>query len=101
MCAVLCSGLPAGSIEFEFTGSRPGEKLYEELYFNDEMTIPTDHYKVRAARPRHYDDSSLHQKIDSLIKDAILNPDEVRESLSLIVPSYTSDQIAPKTSQLV
>ena len=37
------SGLPEHAIEINFTGIRPGEKLYEELYFDDEETLPTSH----------------------------------------------------------
>ena len=48
---VSLSGLPPDSIEFEFTGIRPGEKLYEELYFSKEETVETEHEKVRAAKP--------------------------------------------------
>ena len=48
------SGLPEDSIEISFTGIRPGEKLYEELYFDDEETLPTAHPKLRAAYHRRY-----------------------------------------------
>ena len=48
------SGLPEDSIEICFTGVRPGEKLYEELYFDDEETLPTSHPKLRAAYHRPY-----------------------------------------------
>ncbi len=48
------SGLPEDAIEISFTGIRPGEKLYEELYFDDEETLPTAHPKLRAAYHRPY-----------------------------------------------
>ena len=51
---VRLSGLPENSIEICFTGIRPGEKLYEELYFDDEETLPTAHPKLRAAYHRPY-----------------------------------------------
>ena len=51
---VRLSGLPEDSIEICFTGIRPGEKLYEELYFDDEETLPTAHPKLRAAYHRPY-----------------------------------------------
>jgi FlaA1/EpsC-like NDP-sugar epimerase len=45
------SGLEVGSdIEIRFTGSRPGEKLYEELFFDSESALPTDHPKVLRAK---------------------------------------------------
>ncbi len=45
------SGLEVGSdVEIRFTGTRPGEKLYEELFFDSESALPTDHPKVLRAR---------------------------------------------------
>ncbi len=44
---ILLSGLrPDDDIKIEFTGIRPGEKLYEELSTNDEETLPTHHEKI-------------------------------------------------------
>jgi FlaA1/EpsC-like NDP-sugar epimerase len=44
---ILLSGLrPDEDIKIEFTGVRPGEKLYEELCTNDEETVPTYHEKI-------------------------------------------------------
>ncbi len=44
---ILLSGLrPDEDIKIEFTGVRPGEKLYEELCTNDEETLPTYHEKI-------------------------------------------------------
>ena len=48
------SGLPEDSIEIEFSGIRPGEKLYEELYFDEEHSLPTDHPKIFAAYRRQF-----------------------------------------------
>lgn len=45
---ILLSGLrPNEDIRIEFTGIRPGEKLYEELYTFDETSIPTRHEKIK------------------------------------------------------
>jgi len=44
---ILLSGLrPQEDIRLQFTGIRPGEKLYEELSFADESTLPTFHEKI-------------------------------------------------------
>lgn len=50
------SGLDVDEIRIEFTGLRPGEKLYEELLADDETTLPTLHEKLRIAKARavHY-----------------------------------------------
>jgi FlaA1/EpsC-like NDP-sugar epimerase len=45
---ILLSGLrPDKDIRIEFTGIRPGEKLYEELHMFEELTVPTQHEKVK------------------------------------------------------
>jgi FlaA1/EpsC-like NDP-sugar epimerase len=49
------SGLSPGDIDIVFTGPRPGEKLNEELYLDEEQTLPTPHPKLRVARPRYVD----------------------------------------------
>ena len=41
------SGLrPGKDVKIQFTGVRPGEKLFEELYLNSETVVPTSHPKV-------------------------------------------------------
>lgn len=87
---VSLSGLPPGSIEFEFVGIRPGEKLHEELYFDDESTAPTDHHKVRAAYARDCAGEPLLPHIDSLIASADGDPVILRQHLAMLVPSYQS-----------
>jgi FlaA1/EpsC-like NDP-sugar epimerase len=42
----LAGFVPDVDIKIEFTGKRPGEKLYEELYLNDKAGIRTSHPKV-------------------------------------------------------
>jgi FlaA1/EpsC-like NDP-sugar epimerase len=45
---ILLSGLtPDSDIKIEFTGVRPGEKLYEELSLEEEATVPTSHQKIK------------------------------------------------------
>jgi FlaA1/EpsC-like NDP-sugar epimerase len=49
------SGLQQDEIEIVFSGLRPGEKLYEELLADDELTLPTPHQKLRIAVARSTD----------------------------------------------
>lgn len=68
------SGLSPDSIEVVFTGSRPGEKLFEELYCADEETVPTMHPKIRIASQRSVSMEEMTaalQELDVLI----LEPD--------------------------
>ena len=49
MNLILLSGLqPEHDIEIQFTGLRPGEKMFEELNLQDEHLMPTSHPKIRS-----------------------------------------------------
>ncbi len=92
---VSLSGLPAGSIEFDFTGVRAGEKLYEELYFDDETTIPTQHVKVRAAKPREDGTGPTLPHVEMLVAMADGDAITLKQLLGTLVPSY---QFTPDVS---
>ncbi len=82
------SGLPENSIEICFTGVRPGEKLYEELYFDDEETLPTSHPKLRAAYHRPYTLAEVGAEVAAL-EQVIHEPQElIRRKLQEIVSEY-------------
>ena len=56
---ILLSGLqPERDIEIQFTGIRPGEKMFEELNLQDEHLIPTSHAKIRSY--------VCHQNLDAM-----------------------------------
>jgi FlaA1/EpsC-like NDP-sugar epimerase len=87
---VRLSGLPEDSIEICFTGIRPGEKLYEELYFDDEETLPTAHPKLRAAYHRPYTLAEVRQTIAQLQALIHAPEEELRRKLCEIVEEYAS-----------
>jgi FlaA1/EpsC-like NDP-sugar epimerase len=78
-------------IEIQFSGLRPGEKLYEEVLNSAENTIATHHPKIVKAKVREYDYAEIAQKIDQLVSlfDAQNNLEMVRH-LKLLVPEYIS-----------
>jgi FlaA1/EpsC-like NDP-sugar epimerase len=87
---VRLSGLEVGSdIEIRFIGTRPGEKLYEELFFNSENAIPTDHPKVLRAKNGTLP-VGLNRVVDQLIDYAQrgLADNELRELLSRLAPDF-------------
>ena len=57
---------PDVDIQIEYSGLRPGEKLYEEVLSNNENTIPTDHNRIRIAKVREYDYSDALAAADEL-----------------------------------
>ena len=84
------SGLPGGAIEITFTGVRPGEKLYEELYFDDEETLPTAHPKLRAAYHRPFTLSEVRRAVLELEQVIDGSPEAIRRKFGEIIPEYLS-----------
>ena len=58
---------PEKDIRIEFTGLRPGEKLYEELLNQKETTLPTSNKKIMIARVREFDFDMVSKEVDKLI----------------------------------
>jgi len=66
---ILLSGLrPEEDIKIEFTGIRPGEKLYEELSSLLEDTVPTEHEKIRIFVGNGMPEEDLEETLDRLRK---------------------------------
>ena len=90
------AGLTLGEdIDIEYTGLRPGEKLYEEVLSNTENTMPTTHERIRIAKVREYDYADAVKVADGLEEYAnrVIIPDMVR-LMKQTVPEFIS-----KTSQ--
>ncbi|MGI9043053.1 MAG: polysaccharide biosynthesis protein [Gemmatimonadaceae bacterium] len=84
------SGLEVGAdIEIKFTGVRPGEKLYEEMFFTAENVLPTDHPKVLRARNGLLADGVI-RRIGALTNatDQGQPEDDIRKLLQTLVPDF-------------
>jgi len=83
------SGLKEGrDIEIVFSGLRPGEKLYEELYDQHEEGLPTPHPKIFLARHRPCALGWLQAQLGALARRLEGPPDEVVAALKDLVPEY-------------
>ena len=85
------SGLNEEDIKIEFTGLRPGEKLYEEVLADSEHTLPTPHPKLRIAKARSVDAEELQALKTWISSDAIIADTVVRQRMQQWVPEYTPD----------
>lgn len=83
---------PDKDIEIEYTGMRPGEKLFEELLTAEEGTDMTQHEKIYVAKSTAVDSDFTH-KLDQLEHTAHSgDPARIRQSIKEIVPTYQFKQ---------
>jgi FlaA1/EpsC-like NDP-sugar epimerase len=94
------SGLPEGSIEIAYSGIRPGEKLYEELYYDDEQTLETAHPKLRAAYRRSESLTEMRAVLAELVDVADSSRDVVLRILREVVPEFDPATHAAPTREL-
>ena len=81
------SGFTEDQIRIEFTGLRPGEKLYEELLTDSEETRDTPHPKLRIARSRDVPEG-FYESLQLWFKQDTVSDADVRAGLKKWVPEY-------------
>lgn len=89
---ILLSGRkPGEDIEIKYTGLRPGEKLYEELFHESEKLAGTRHPKILLANSRMMDIAELERLLDRLEEACAANDDErIYAMLCQLVPEHQS-----------
>jgi FlaA1/EpsC-like NDP-sugar epimerase len=90
---IALSGLEPDDIEIVYTGLRPGEKLYEELYFEDERRVSTKHPKVFCAMHRPADLQAVEAMLQELAEVIDESPEVVRARLRDVVPEYAAGTV--------
>jgi FlaA1/EpsC-like NDP-sugar epimerase len=84
------SGFSELDIRIEYTGLRPGEKLYEEPLADTERTLPTPHPKLRVAKARTPGNRELLAELNAWLADpADTDAPSVRARLRGWVPEYS------------
>ena len=66
----LSGHVPGQDIKIEFTGLRPGEKLYEELLINEKNLIETENDRIFVVQMEKLDVAEISRKISELIRHA-------------------------------
>ena len=87
------SGLiPNKDISIQYSGLRPGEKLYEELLNDLENTLPTHHSKIMIANVREYDFKTVEAHINQLVNlTKNQNEREIVLKMKELVPEFKSN----------
>ncbi len=82
---------PYKDIPIEFTGLRPGEKLYEELLMSEEGLTATENNLIFIGKPIEFDELEFLETLDKL-KDVMYDENaDVRALVKKIVPTYTEN----------
>ena len=84
----LSGHVPGEDIKIEFTGLRPGEKLYEELLIDDDNLVETENDRIFVAQMGEIDVDDVSRKINRLIGRAYDESRDIRKEIKEIVPEY-------------
>jgi FlaA1/EpsC-like NDP-sugar epimerase len=96
------NGLKLGQdIDIQFTGIRPGEKLYEELSCNNERIVPTSHEKIHVWQLPSPAPEQVRQSIELLSSVIYSDPNSAVNALMQCVPEYRSGPQEPATAGLL
>jgi FlaA1/EpsC-like NDP-sugar epimerase len=79
---------PGEDIMIEFTGLRPGEKLYEELLMEEEGLQATENNLIHIGKPIEMDEERFLRQLEELQDICVLEPVEIRKKVKEIVPTY-------------
>ena len=83
---------PYKDINIVYTGVRPGEKLYEELFYDDKSVHKTQNPKIFVSN-MNLDKDVIESNLDEKLEYALNNPDEALITLQKLVPEYK--KVAP------
>jgi FlaA1/EpsC-like NDP-sugar epimerase len=79
---------PDVEIKIEYTGLRPGEKLYEELLMNEVALTSTEHDKIFVEKPSSIDLEFVEKSIEEFRKVASMDKEEIFKLVEEKVPTY-------------
>ncbi len=82
--------VPGEDIQIQFTGLRPGEKLYEELLMKEEGMQETANKLIHIGKPIDFDEEKFFKQLEDLKSDSKIEAEneEIRGWVQKIVPTY-------------
>ena len=83
---------PGEDIEIQFTGLRPGEKMYEELLMNEEGLKKTANSMIFIGKPIEFDEEVFEMQLEQLISAAKRETEDIRARIKEIVPTYQPEK---------
>lgn len=81
--------IPGRDIDIVYTGLRPGEKLFEELLMDEEGLQDTENRLIHIGKPIPLNENEFINQLDELYDEVNNESVDIRESVQLIVPTYT------------
>lgn len=88
------SGLePDIDIKIEYTGLRPGEKLYEEMLMKEEGMQTTNNKLIHIGKPIELDEEQLFLQLEKLYEAAYAETDQMRELVQQLVTTYHPEPV--------
>lgn len=96
------SGLePDKDIKIVFTGTRPGEKLFEELLTSEEGTTATKHKRIFTARPNNINHQAIEQLIETIReRGSHLEREEIVTGLRQLLPNFCLEKDHSQTQTI-
>ncbi|MCM1246475.1 MAG: polysaccharide biosynthesis protein, partial [Roseburia sp.] len=80
--------VPDEDIRIEYTGLRPGEKLYEEILMDEEGLTDTENELIHIGKPIEFDENTFFDKLEKLYEEANNEVPNMKEIISELVPTY-------------
>ena len=90
---------PDIDIKVQYSGLRPGEKLYEEKLMAEEGLQNTANERIHIGKPLSFDIDAFLGKVDDLMEAAYKNKDDIREMVKDIVGTYKPAKIEKRSVQ--
>lgn len=84
---------PDVDIKIEYTGLRPGEKLYEEMLMKEEGMQTTPNKLIHIGKPIELDEEHFFLQLEKLYEAAYAETDQMRELVKQVVPTYHPEPV--------